>query len=907
MADGILYRNDIRPLRVHDCRETIFFSEVEGRLCQRMELDISWTGWRGVLEVEISAGGASTTRSLYVRGTGPDERVTVRCWAPATWPEGPVEARLEVRWQGRSAEGRVTIGIHRPWTIYLLSDLCADDTWAYADLEEHDADDCATTVAELEAGAENRYNFATTYQVQRFLRRQSPEECRGLEDALRSGRFYVTPIPNQLLPGAFQLAAFPLLLEPYRGVLDRLKEAPPQLTRHAYHMEAPTWTAGLGNLLRCAGFRSFAKSMLNYPEHAPWVDTLRQLPRLTRWQVAPERFMHLLLRCGDYDEGAPLASGLPRSNAFLHGEVIPQHEALGGEYPVSAIPLVGMYADLSPDAPRKAAVKLQAVREYNAQGWDYPRLVNATWPQFFEHVRSELGDPDTPAGEGLRTVGGAIGGCWEAWPLRIQREHARFRRAQRDVVSLRTLCAMTDRNDPDTRDAFGEATEEVVHLGDHAWNGSSPGSRQLNLEVRRGRLRRLEEAVGQLRAALYPQDWRDGRELAVVNTLGWPRPVSLEVPADLHGDSPGLEDPGSGCVYAAHGGRVVVPDVPGFAARRLTVRLGADKTKDHPEPPCNCPVRPASMRPVLSLDGVDVPPDGGWRSDRRGTWQAGPFRVEARLSSAWTGDGTELDLTVRGTPPDGGYALRWRVEMPWPRCSWRAESGGGFVTQAPDTDGGDLLMGIAGACLPVGGGLSALSPDGSGRVDMAFDQSGVCGPGGATIELARRDPGGWVAADYASDARMRGADTRGRLDWYLLTNQPLPHEAIPDQGGAREWRFRCALRARPGGFDDVALYRFAAGLWHPAEVIEPEHAPAEPWLRVEPDDRIIILGAAPLAQGIRVDLYNPGREAVEVIARGPAVKGRRVQRADMLGRAEQDCPAGRVTVGPVSFARLLIA
>jgi len=907
METPVLVRNDIPHLEIHDCRETIFFSEVDGRLCQRMELDICWTAWRGVLDVEISTNDASASRNLYVKGTGPDTRATVRCWAPAVWPDGPVQARLTVRWRDRVAEGHVTIGSHRPWTIYLLSDLCADDTWAYDNLEEHDGDDCATTLAELEAGPGNSYNFATTYQVQRFLRRRPEGEKRALKDALRTGRFYVTPVPNQFLAGLFQLAAFPLMLEPYRGVLDRLGKVSPDLTRDAYHMEAPTWTVGLGNLLRCAGFQSFGKSMLNYPEHAPWVDTLRELPRLTRWQVAPEGFVYLLFRCGDYAEGAPLGFGLPRANGFLHEEVIPEHESLGTEYPLSAIPLVGMYSDLSPDAPQKATAKVQAVEEYNGQGWVYPRVVNATWAQFFAHVRSELGDPDRPHRGGLRTVRGATGGCWEAWPLRTQREHARFRRAQRDVVSLRTLCAMADRRDPATREALAEATEQMVHLGDHAWNGSSPESRQLNLEIRRGRLQRLEEAVGQLRENLHGAEWRDGRELAVVNTLGWARPCAVNVPQDARNGAWALEESASGRVYPAHNGRVVVPDVPGLGARRVVVRVGVQGRAERPQPLGNCPVPPDGMQPALSVDGREVPPEGGWRGPRHGSWQVGPFRVEARLSPAWTGDGTELRLTVRGTPPDVSHALRWRMDMPWPRCKWRGESGGGFVTQAPDEAGGDLLMGIAGSCLPVGGGLSALSPEGSQRVDMAFDQSGICGPGGATVELARRDPEGCVVSDYASDGRMRHPDTRGRLDWYLLTNGPLPRESIPDQAGAREWRFRCALRPRPGGFDDIALYRFAAGLWHPAELVQPELASGESWLRMEPDERLIVLGAAPLEDGVRVDLYNPAPEAVQVAVAGRGVRGRRVQWADMLGRPEQDCPEGRVAVEPVSFARLLIA
>ena len=93
---------------------------------------------------------------------------------------------------------------------------------------------------------------------------------------------------------------------------------PEAVSRDAYHMEAPTWTNGLVNLLACAGFRSFGKSMLAFAKHAPWVETLKKLPRLTRLEAAPGRYVWLLMRCGDYSEGMPILAGPPQSEQFLH-------------------------------------------------------------------------------------------------------------------------------------------------------------------------------------------------------------------------------------------------------------------------------------------------------------------------------------------------------------------------------------------------------------------------------------------------------------------------------------------------------------------------------------------------------------------------------------------------------------
>ncbi len=292
--------------------------------------------------------------------------------------------------------------------------------------------------------------------------------------------------------------------------------------------------------------------MLSYARHAPWVGVLRGMPRLARWQVAPGRFMYLLLRCGDYAEGAPLGFGLPRANAFLHEDVIPAHESLGAEFPVSAIPLVGMYSDLSPDAPRKAAAKLGAVAEYNAQDWDYPRLVNATWAEFFDHVRSELGDPADPHRGGLRTVSGGTGSCWEAWMLRVQAESARFRRAQQEVVSARTLCAMLGRTDErDARRGWRRRPTSWCTWATTRGTAPRPESVALNLSIRRGRLDRLEAALA---GVVQAPAVEEGARLAVVNVLDHARRCEVGLPDGL-----ALADPESGERW---------PVVPAFGARR---------------------------------------------------------------------------------------------------------------------------------------------------------------------------------------------------------------------------------------------------------------------------------------------------------------------------------------------------
>ena len=154
---------------------------------------------------------------------------------------------------------------------------------------------------------------------------------------------------------------------------------------------------------------------------------------------------------------------------------------------------------------------------------------------------------------------------------------------------------------------------------------------------------------------------------------------------------------------------------------------------------------------------------------------------------------------------------------------------------------------------------------------------------------------------------MRGRTTTGVLDWYLLTTDPLPHETILDQGGARRWTFRCAFRRRTGRPDDVALYRFAAEFLRPGEVVSLRNAAriGEPWLEVE-GKSVLVLGAMPRRKGLHVDLYNTSKRSVQVRVRGRAVEGRTLSLTDVLERRLRPVRGGRIELAPLEFARLVM-
>ena len=179
-------RNELEGVTVCGYQETLFFSMVNGQLSQWIEVKLKGEDRRRKLvSLQIRSDDKTSELSVAIR----EEQATVRCFAPALWPDPPDKrATLTVSCGGRQAIGTITIGTHRPWTLYLLSDCCADDSWAYANLEEHDRDDYLTTLAELTASEDNCYNYPSVYQVTRFFEHASSVEKVAFTEAVREGR-----------------------------------------------------------------------------------------------------------------------------------------------------------------------------------------------------------------------------------------------------------------------------------------------------------------------------------------------------------------------------------------------------------------------------------------------------------------------------------------------------------------------------------------------------------------------------------------------------------------------------------------------------------------------------------------------------------------------------------------------
>jgi len=789
----------------------------------------------------------------------------------------------------------------RHWTIHLISDACADDIWSATDPDIFDRDDYLTTLAELRIPG-NRYNFAGANQTERFFKYASKAESKALEQSLRDGRFHCTPIPNMLNCGAYSLATYPLLLEPYRNLCDRVG-AGRALSRDAYHMEAPTWTNGLVNLLACAGFRSLTKTLLHYG--APWVDVLRELPRLTKLEVAPGRNVFFMLSCGHYQEGNGAVIGVSRFaprgfdswQAQLEQDIIPSYIRRSQAYPLDIIALVGCYCDLLPITKTHALVKVAAINDVNKRANSY-QVVNSTFAAFFDEVEEQLRAPTQSA---LRTVRGDTGSSWDLWPNAVQSLWSKVRQRMRDVNTLLALDAIAQ---PDAKRGklLDTAIHELVALGDHAWNGNvesdMPGVKAANLAIRRRRLDALGDAVDSARRNLRRGRvaTKVGRAVSVVNTLPWKRHAQVTLPAGLS-----LMDVQTSNVIRTHNGHVTIPDMGAFESRQFEIVKSVPSPAITHAPPPALPFK--QIRPVLFIGANEIEV----RADASATrWAAGPFQITLTQRRAADPDTQELVFEVKGEPPDADYELCMRFDLPWKRCEWRGDSGGGFVTPGPADKGGDSLLGIAGSIFSAGEGLSAKPRRSKQRIDFALDESGYCGLGQRTTLFARGLYNDAPDSELMSACILHSTETEGRLYWYLLSNQQNYREALLDQAGARHWRFRCGIRQVEGAFDDASLYRFATGFNCEAQIVDVEKIPpAKGWLDVAPAS-VIVLGARRREDAIEIDLYNTSRQPAQARLRGVCISKGSLTQADMLGFNRKSVKSQTVNLAPLEFVKIII-
>lgn len=829
-----------KPIAIVEAHETLFFGQHDGKLCQWLGVTVeNRSGATLGGTVTVSAAGQETTTRLALE---PGIR-EYRAYAPLLWPAHSAvpHAALTVKAGEQGVQGAVSIGKHRPWTVYLLSDVCTDMTWVYGDVESVRADDAETLDTELALAERtrsgpptdrNHYNLVHAREVEFYLERY-PMRAQRLFEHLREGTVAFNPFFDMTLTGDMALEELVRHFYPARNwALEQGLDL-----SYANHQETPAIAWIMATILAGSGVKYLVKSILPY--ECPWCKRLEE-PPLFAWEGPDGSRVLVRRRNEDYVEGNFVLRDLRMTNSALHDRIIPAYEALGDASPYDAIALVGCYGDLEAKTPQKAAQKTATIAAYNAQPWEYPKLVNASHKQYWDHVEANIAARKLP----VPVYRGDYGSGWESWPACMAFDFAGWRRAQERSASADRLAAILSRLEPGWYGAFsGELATgwwNLTYLSDHAWNGQNEANLILNARLRRewqtAANRAFDDVISsglKTLAAHVPTGPTEG--LLVFNGLGWPRSALARVAGVAAGQvtdattgqpvpAQAVEEDGEPVLY------IEARDVPAVGYRVYNLAAGG-------EPP---PAAAAWHSSERGLEGpfyaVEVSPVTGGISrlydKTRGKELVDPGSRYHLNQALYLSDGIEhtpaaASVEIGPCGPVFGQ-IRVRAALKNTRVTTTITLYTGLdrvdirndVEKAPTTEKQEFdfvfpfLVPDRQVRFEAPGAILAPGADqrpGAGQavtavrhfVDVFNQQYGVTlsQADSGLVEFGHRTTTEDPLGPDLSNSTVLAMALDSYMDWL---------EAVRNQGGATQFVFRYSVRGHGGGFDPVSAVRFGA-------------------------------------------------------------------------------------------------
>lgn len=575
-----------KTVNILHAEETIFFSTYKKNLCQWIKVTIE-SSQAGTEQgkIELTAGGKKTVTELNIK-PGINE---YRCYAPLLWPKhAPANnASVILKTKTQTVRSTVSVGMHRPWKAYLLSDVCTDYTWVYGSEKEMRYDDAALTDTEIElaektknrpAAERNKYNFVHSRVIEFYLE-HFPKKAGILFKRIKDGTLTLNPLYNMCLTGAMSLEELIRHLY-YAGNFAKKYKLD---IGYANHQETPNMTWIMPTLFSACGINHLVKGI--YPYECPWISRLPE-DRVLLWQGPDGERMLFNRYKTNYCEGMFAVRGLENTNSTLHGEKLPWYENQGRKYPFDAISLIGTYNDLSPDCRKMAVKKAEVISAYNSQGWEYPKLINASHKQYWDDIEQQLFRRKIK----LPVYRGDFGSSWEAWPSCLAHDSAMWRRAQEKSGACDRLFSILSSVDKEwfesRKGKLAEGWRNLIYLADHAWNGANDLNKQLNASLRRAWQTASNSIFDELLseglkvlASRIPSG--KGAHFAVFNPLGWKRTGIVELPEGASGNlfCDGLTKEALPCQAIEEGGKkktyIEARGVPPFGYRVVSKGKGS--------------------------------------------------------------------------------------------------------------------------------------------------------------------------------------------------------------------------------------------------------------------------------------------------------------------------------------------
>ena len=127
---------------------------------------------------------------------------------------------------------------------------------------------------------------------------------------------------------------------------------------------------------------------------------------------------------------------------------------------------------------------LDFIRWYDSQEWEYPRLVDCTWNDFWKYIEAAIG-----RGAKVPTLKGDFGSSWEEWPAQLAYINSLYRKARGVVQSAQAASAaaavLTGRPVPAREEALYDCFLNLVKFADHNIGGILPAGNAMILETGR--------------------------------------------------------------------------------------------------------------------------------------------------------------------------------------------------------------------------------------------------------------------------------------------------------------------------------------------------------------------------------------------------------------------------------------
>ena len=812
--------------------ETVFFYRVDGELLQKIELTVDLDR-PGSVEAIVDAGAKGVRKTAFGEmGAG---RHVLCCHAPVVYPNivdgrhKPLAARLTVQAGPDTAECFVTLGRHRPWTVYVLQDVCSDFTWGMPD-EQTKLESYRLTVTHLDEmdrtdgwpeGERHRWNLNQTMEIEWFLERVSDADRERFFRRVREGRLALSATYNAnlsaIMPAeqAVRSLYYARELERKYGVLFDTVE----------HIEMPSMSWGMLELYAASGIRRFAKNWLNF--NSPYLRRQPE-PPLFRWKTPDgAELLSLMPRDANlrsaYTQGGFLVDKSPAEVADeLHGWWLPCYEGIA-DYPYDAIPIMGAYCDLHASTKMMVPRLVEAIRTYNANGWEYPRMVNATWGMYFDAAERSAQRLSAL----IPVLSGDFGVSWEDWPMHYAHVSAMMKRGIAGVFALERLVAATEaqagRHDEAAKAVLDRAVLLMQKLAEHPWNGTNDDEKWYSYEKRRGWAMELMACNDKLLEYLSGQS-----ELCIWNPVCRPR-TDIAV-LDAAEAPEGAQAIGSGKAVAAFN----VPALGLAQCHPLEVKPGLVRAEGVAleNEFCRIEISPVSGG-IASL--VDKRTGRQWASGEglntllylsdnvplRGSCvsvevaENGPVTSALRVRSVCTRCEVETLIRVNavngrvdienrlhkepsGEPLNLYFAFPFAVEKP----QYHYEGGAAILRPGLVGRGGDMMPG-AGQEVYAAQDFVDVNAGGAGMLLCPLD-SHLVQFGGNGYELM---PEGPLAGGPAVLA-------------LCLTNHAYK-EILRDQYGNADFLFRFALQAYDGDFDAERAVRFGREAANPLLAMKP--------------------------------------------------------------------------------------